>query len=62
MSDEDMKSVLAKYQQKAFDLFNKNIVMEAQIEQLSRSVDSLQEELDKVKKSRKTTKTDGTFE
>lgn len=62
MSDEDIKSVLAKYQQKSFDLFNKTIVMEVQIEQLSKSVDSLQAELDKVKKSRKTTKTDENFD
>lgn len=62
MSDEDMKSVLAKYQQRSFDLFNKTVVMEVQIEQLSKTIESLQSELDKVKKSRKTTKTDENFE
>ena len=28
MSDDDLKLVLSKYQQKAFELFNKNIVLE----------------------------------
>ncbi len=32
MSYQDLKAVLAKYQQKAFDLFNRNIVLETQVE------------------------------
>jgi hypothetical protein len=33
MTEDDLKLVLAKYQQKAFELFNANIVLETQIEQ-----------------------------
>ena len=48
MSDDDLKVVLAKYQQKAFELFNQNIVLEAQIEQLTKTVTSLQAEVQKL--------------
>ena len=48
MSDDDLKAVLAKYQQKAFELFNQNIVLETQIEQLTRTVTSLQAEVQKL--------------
>ena len=57
MSEEDLKAVLAKYQQKTFELFNTNIVLETQIEQLSRTVATLQEELQKLStKSRRSNK------
>jgi cell division septum initiation protein DivIVA len=48
MSDDDLKAVLAKYQQKAFELFNQNIVLETQIEQLTRTNASLQAEVQKL--------------
>ena len=48
MSEDDLKSVLAKYQQKAFELFNQNIVLETQVEQLNKTVSSLQEEISKL--------------
>ena len=56
MTEEDLKLVLAKYQQKAFELFNQNIVLETQVEQLTKTVASLQEQLKKPKKT--TTKDD----
>ena len=52
MTDDDLKAVLAKYQQKAFELFNQNIVLETQIEQLTKTVSDLQ------KKTKRTTKED----
>ena len=51
MSEDDLKAVLAKYQQKSFELFNQNIVLETQIEQLNKTVASLQEQLKKPKRS-----------
>ena len=51
MTEEDLKAVLAKYQQKAFELFNQNIVLETQVEQLNKTVASLQEQLKKPKKT-----------
>jgi len=48
MSEDDLKLVLAKYQQKAFELFNQNIVLETQIDQLSKKVSSLQAEVQKL--------------
>jgi dynactin complex subunit len=61
MSEEDLKSVLAKYQQKAFELFNQNIVLETQIEKLNASINSLNVELDKLKKSKKVVKVEDEF-
>ena len=48
MSEEDLKMVLAKYQQKTFELFNQNIVLETQVELLSKNVSSLQAEIEKL--------------
>jgi len=41
MTEEDLKAVLAKYQQKAFELFNQNIVLETQVEQLNKTIEQL---------------------
>lgn len=41
MSEEELKLVLAAYQQKTFELFNKNIVNEVQINTLSKKVEDL---------------------
>lgn len=48
MTEEDLKAVLAKYQQKSFELFNQNIVLETQVEQLNKTVASLQEQVQKL--------------
>ena len=52
MSEDDLKSVLAKYQQKSFELFNQNIVLETQIENLQKQVLTLTQELEKSKPKR----------
>ena len=53
MTEDDLKAVLAKYQQKAFELYNTNIVLETQVEQLNKTVASLQEQLKKPKRNTK---------
>jgi len=62
MSEEDLKLVLAKYQQKCFELMNQNIVLETQVEKLSTTVQSLSTELEKLKKPKRGTKVEGDFE
>ena len=62
MSEEDLKAVVSKYQQKCFELFNQNIVLETQIERLNLTISSLSGELEKLKKSKGRTKTEGDFE
>jgi chaperonin cofactor prefoldin len=52
MTDNDLKAVVAKYQQKSFELFNQNIVLETQIETLQKQVQSLTQELEKLKSKR----------
>lgn len=54
MSEEDLKLVLAKYQQKTFELFNQNIVLETQVENLQKQVSILTQELEKTKTKRTT--------
>ena len=61
MSEEDLKLVLVKYQQKAFELFNKNIVLETQVETLTENINFLNVELEKLRKTKKITKTDDQF-
>jgi 2C-methyl-D-erythritol 2,4-cyclodiphosphate synthase len=51
MTEEDLKAVLAKYQQKAFELYNTNIVLETQVEQLNKTITTLQEQLKKPKRT-----------
>lgn len=62
MSEDDLKAVLAKYQQKAFELYNQNIVLETQVEKLTKTVNVLSVELEKLKKVKRGTKTEGEFE
>lgn len=45
MSEEDYKSVLAIYQQKSFELFNSNVMMETQIIQLKKQIQELQKQV-----------------
>lgn len=41
MTEEDYTSVIASYQQKAFELFNQNIVLETQVNSLKKTIESL---------------------
>ena len=61
MTEDDLKSVLAKYQQKAFELFNANIVLETQIEQANKTISILSVELEKLRKPKRGTKTEEDF-
>ena len=61
MSEEDLKLVLAKYQQKTFELFNQNIVLETQVEKLNVIVSSLSTELEKLRKPKRGTKAEDEF-
>ncbi len=61
MSEEDLKAVLAKYQQKAFDLFNRNIVLETQVETLTATVSSLSTQLEKLSKPKRGSKSEEDF-
>jgi len=61
MSEEDLKLVLSKYQQKTFELFNQNIVLETQVEKLNIVVQSLSDELEKLRKSKRGTKVEEQF-
>ena len=61
MTEDDLKSVLAKYQQKAFELFNSNIVLETQIEKSNNTIDILNAELEKLKKPKRGTKVEEDF-
>ena len=49
MTEEDYKDVIASYQQKAFDLFNQNIVYETQINTLKKNIIELQSEIQVLK-------------
>jgi len=57
MSEDDLKAVLAKYQQKAFELFNQNIVLETQVETLQKQIQVLTQE-SKPKRGTKTSSED----
>jgi len=61
MTEDDLKSVLAKYQQRAFELFNSNIVLETQIEQSNHTISILNAELEKLKKPKRGTKVEEDF-
>jgi len=61
MSEDDLKAVLAKYQQKSFELFNQNIVLETQVEKLNATVNTLSVELEKLRKPKRGTKVEEDF-
>ena len=61
MTEEDYKEVIASYQQKAFELFNANIVLETQIEQANHTISILNAELEKLKKLKRGTKVEEDF-
>lgn len=59
MSEDDLKLVLAKYQQKAFELFNQNIVFETQIERLNKTITELRKEVQTLStKAKRATKSE----
>lgn len=61
MGEEDYKAIIATYQQKAFELFTKNIVLETQIEQSNKKVTILQSEIEKLSKPKRGSKENGEF-
>ena len=61
MTEEDLKAVLSKYQQKTFELFNTNIVLETQIEQANKSISILNTELEKLRKPKRGVKVEEDF-
>ena len=46
MTEEDYTAVIASYQQKAFELFNKNIVLETQVNSLTKTINSLTSQIE----------------
>jgi hypothetical protein len=56
MTEDDYKAIIAAYQQKSFELFNQNIVLETQLNSFKQKVDLLTIEVNKLKnvKTRKT--------
>jgi len=52
MNEEDYKAIIATYQQKSFELFNQNIVLETQVNSYKQKVDFLTSELDKLNNSK----------
>ena len=62
MTEEDLKLILSKYQQKTFEFMNQNIVLETQVEQLNRTISSLREEIEKMSlKPKRTVKQEEEF-
>lgn len=49
MTEEDYKDVIASYQQKAFELFNQNIVYKTQINTLKKNIVELESEIQVLK-------------
>jgi hypothetical protein len=62
MSEEDLKSIITSYQQKAFELFNQNIVFETQINTMKKTISSLNAELEKLKNSKTRKKAEEEFQ
>lgn len=62
MGEEDYKAIIATYQQKSFELFNSNIVLETQVGTLRSQVEQLSIELEKLKKPKRGAKVEGEFE
>ncbi len=62
MGEEDYKAIIATYQQKSFELFTKNIVLETQVGSLRSQVEQLNIELEKVKNSKTRKKVEEDFQ
>jgi hypothetical protein len=56
MNEEDYKAIIATYQQKSFELFNQNIVLETQVNSYKQKVEALTKEIERANSS-KTRKT-----
>ena len=52
MSEEDYKAVIAGYQQKSFELFNQTIVLEAQVNNMKKTIEMLSLEIEKLKQEK----------
>lgn len=52
MNEEDYKAIIATYQQKSFELFNQNIVLETQVNSFKQKVEVLSQENTKLKASK----------
>jgi hypothetical protein len=61
MTEDDLKAILAKYQQKAFELYNQNIVLETQVEKLNLTISTLSAELEKLRKPKRGAKVEEEF-
>lgn len=61
MTEEDLKAILAKYQQKTFELFNTNIVLETQVELSNKNISILNAELEKLRKPKRGAKAEEDF-
>jgi hypothetical protein len=61
MTEEDLKAILAKYQQKTFELFNTNIVLETQVELANKNLSILNAELEKLRKPKRGAKAEEDF-
>jgi hypothetical protein len=62
MGEEDYKAIIATYQQRSFELFTKNIVLETQVGTLRNQVEQLSVELEKNKNSRTRKKSEEDFQ
>lgn len=62
MGEEDYKAIIATYQQKSFELFTKNIVLETQVEQANKKIAVLQAEVQKLSKPKRGTKAEEDFQ
>ena len=56
MTEEDYKQVIEKYQQKSFELFNQNIVLESQINSLRKTIEELKSEIQVLKSMKRESK------
>jgi hypothetical protein len=52
MNEEDYKAIIATYQQKSFELFNQNIVLETQVNSYKQKVEALTKEIERVNNSK----------
>ena len=64
MNEEDYKAIIAAYQQKSFELFNQNIVLETQLNSFKQKVEMLTKEVERLNnsKTRKTKQEEADFQ
>lgn len=53
MTEEDYKSLISLYQQKSFELFNSNVLLETQVNSLTKQIKILMNENEKLKNNSK---------